>query len=284
MLTPITAMTLSRHISFFKPAWRSPAARASLPEGEIHVWRARAELPPGHAHATGGVDESGSDAPRGIGHALPRELLDRADRFVFARDRTRYLAKHRLLRRILATYLDTGASALRIARGIHGRPYLLAEPGQMALQFNLTQSEGLILIAVSRNGTIGVDVQALAPIDDIALIASQWFTPREQSILGKLPPDSRRTFFYKCWVGKEATHKALGAGFHLPLERTETVADTSRTPWVGVAAEKTAASPELRLLAFQPEPGFAAAVVVPDPVPRVRWFAPEAGWIETAPA
>jgi 4'-phosphopantetheinyl transferase len=219
---------------------------------------------------------------RRIKHALPRELLDRADRFVFARDRKCYLTKHWILRRILAAYLRTEASALCMARSAHGRPYLLVAPDQPAIQFSLSDSHGLILIAVSRHRMIGVDVQASTPIDDITLIASQWFTPIERSILSSLPPDSQRTFFYRCWVGKEAAHKALGAGFHLPMQETEIFADTSEMPWLGVTAGKNTLIQKLSLLAFQPEPGFSAAIAVSDPVPRVRWFAADDKWIESS--
>jgi 4'-phosphopantetheinyl transferase len=65
---------------------------------------------------------------------------------------------------------------------------------------------------------IGVDVEQLRALDDMANIAARFFCPDEARELLTVPPAERVAAFFQCWTRKEAYLKAIGEGFYEPLE------------------------------------------------------------------
>jgi 4'-phosphopantetheinyl transferase len=98
-----------------------------------------------------------------------------------------------MLRALLARYVDRDPRALDFVLGPHGKPALLAEEGDPAidLRFNLSHSGSLALVAVSSEREVGVDIECA---------------------------DGRRTEeFLHAWVVREAVGKCRGTG----LAKTE---------------------------------------------------------------
>ena len=152
----------------------------------------------------------------------------RAARFVFERDRRRYLSAHDQLRRVLAGATGLSAAALRYREGTHGKPYL--DHDQVTLAFNMSHSQDTVVIALRPSGEIGVDVEMLRPMSDVTELAARNFTPAERAQLARTPPAERDAIFLRGWTRKEACLKALGSGlsvapdsFHVGLEPDERV-------------------------------------------------------------
>jgi 4'-phosphopantetheinyl transferase len=144
---------------------------------------------------------------------LDRTEQERARRFVFERDRSRYLAAHAALRQTLADRTGHAAAQLVFAPGPHGKPALA---GRAAQRFNLSHSQDVGLIALGDGGEIGVDVERLRPFDDAMALAASHFTPMEQAALAAATPGpDRDAAFLRCWTRKEACLKALGIGLGL---------------------------------------------------------------------
>jgi 4'-phosphopantetheinyl transferase len=157
-----------------------------------------------------------------VGEALP-DTLDaeeraRAARFVFERDRARFIAAHRALRHVLALRTGRSAMTLRFENGSFGKPHLLDAPG---CAFSLSHSAGTALIAMSADGEIGVDVEVLRPADDRLALAQRHFTASEQRVLAATDPGLIDAAFLRVWTRKEACVKALGAGLQVPTESFE---------------------------------------------------------------
>src|SRR5438094_3357857 len=105
----------------------------SLPAGEVHVWRTSLDRP----------DETVERMRR----LLAGDERDRADRFRFERDRSRYIVGRALLRGLLARYLETAPQELRFQYGEFRKPALRAGPW-----FNLSHSGPIALYAFSGTG------------------------------------------------------------------------------------------------------------------------------------
>jgi 4'-phosphopantetheinyl transferase len=89
--------------------------------------------------------------------ALSQREQERAAAFRFDRDATGFMAGRYLQRSILSHYTGDAAEDLNIAAGEHGKPYLA---GETALAFNLSNTNGLAVLAVSRACTaVGVDAE-----------------------------------------------------------------------------------------------------------------------------
>jgi 4'-phosphopantetheinyl transferase len=150
------------------------------------------------------ADPAGADEP-----ILSADERKRAARFVFHRDRERFIAAHAALRRVLARYAGRDAAELRFAADPNGRPRLI---GEFPFDFNLSHSGALALIGVAARGPIGADIEVLRPVEDADAIASRVFSASEAAAIAAVDPAQRDRAFLTCWTRKEAFLKALGLG------------------------------------------------------------------------
>ena len=134
----------------------------------------------------------------------------RAARFVFDRDRDRYVAGRARLRRILGDYLGQAPEALRFSYGAHGRPSV------DGAQFNLSHTADLAALAVTPASDLGLDIEKVRPIE--MDVARMHFAPAEFAALTGLPANDRTAAFYRCWTRKEAYLKARGTGLSTDLD------------------------------------------------------------------
>jgi 4'-phosphopantetheinyl transferase len=97
------------------------------------------------------------------------------------------------------------------------KPQLVAEQNPRALQFNVSHSGNIALIAVGSEHPLGVDIEKIRGDVDTAALAERFFSPRERCELRALPDHFRLPAFYACWTRKEAFLKATGDGLSFPL-------------------------------------------------------------------
>jgi 4'-phosphopantetheinyl transferase len=153
--------------------------------------------------------------------ALDEALLDdeeraRATRFVHPPECRRFVLAHAALRLFLARCLGIHPAAVRYETGIHGKPRLGA--GLPPLEFNLSHSGGLAVLAVARDRSVGVDVEQLRDVPDALNIAATHFSAAEREVLRSLPPGEQQGAFFRCWTRKEAVIKAVGEGLGRALD------------------------------------------------------------------
>lgn len=137
---------------------------------------------------------------------------ERARRFVFQRDRERFIAAHAALRETLGAATGMPAASLEFRLGAFGKPSLVEPAG---LRFNLShsQSVGLIGIGDAQAGReLGVDIELLRPMSDAQELARHYFSPAEREALAALPAPAQARAFLVCWTRKEACLKAAGMG------------------------------------------------------------------------
>lgn len=184
------------------PRWQAGPARPALGDGVCHVWRVDLD----QVAAQGGGDPSVSP--------LNEEERARAARFVFERHRRWYTAARTALRGVLGAYLGMEAAAVPIVAPPHERPTLAAEARRRAnpLDFNLSHSDGLALIAVTRRAPLGVDLELLRPINDALALAERHYLGDEIARVSKASGVLRDRAFFTCWTRKEAVLKSTGAG------------------------------------------------------------------------
>jgi 4'-phosphopantetheinyl transferase len=127
----------------------------------------------------------------------------------------RWLLSRVALREILGAELGIGAAQVRLRVGPHGRPALDQGPERRALDFNLSHSGDLALVAVGRGVLVGVDVERLRRRRDPLAVAERWFSASEAAAIRTLPPHDRPQAFLRCWTAKEALAKGLGTGLRL---------------------------------------------------------------------
>jgi len=152
-------------------------------------------------------------------NVLSRDERERASRFVFARDRRRFLAAHVALRRLLARRTDAPAAELCFVAGPFGKPRLAGPSCDCS--FNLSHSADIALIALAPDGEVGVDIEMLRAMEDAPALSERNFTARECAELAELAADARDRAFLSCWTRKEACLKAIGSGLSIAPETFE---------------------------------------------------------------
>lgn len=114
----------------------------------------------------------------------------------------------RSLREVLSIYLEEPAERIEIVCDEHGKPRL----ARGGLEFNLSHSGGLALIAVSQTRPVGVDIEQLRPGRDFLALAERAFAPDAAAQVREAAPEERPPVFYRHWVRHEARLKCLGVG------------------------------------------------------------------------
>ena len=205
-----------------------------------------------------------SEALRAGAAVLTDEERDRARRFVFDRDRDRFIGARACLRQLLAARLGTPPDSVELVYGARGKPALAPGYADTGLRFNVSHCDDLTLYAFSCGREIGIDVEAVRPIGDADDIAARFFSQRENRAYRALEPSDRPLGFFQCWTRKEAFIKALGDGLSYPLDRF----DVSLTPGEPAQILRVEDTPGdrcgWRLESWSPAPGFVAAVVIGD--------------------
>ena len=142
---------------------------------------------------------------------------ERMARFVFERDRVRFLLTRALVRTTLSRYAPVAPADWHFIANAHGRPEILDRPaGVPDLRFNLSHTDGLIACAVTIGREVGIDVEHVGRrlTQDVA---ARFFAPAEVAHLQSLPADQQERVFFDYWTMKEAYIKARGFGLALPL-------------------------------------------------------------------
>jgi 4'-phosphopantetheinyl transferase len=236
----------------------SPVASAAreFGDGEVHVW---------------GVALDRLLPRAELVRALSAEERARAARFRFSRDCNRFICRRAVLRDILAGYLDTAPEDIAFCIGPAGKPALATGSGAGALEFNVAHSDGTALIAVTRTGPVGVDIERIRPIDDAAGLVRRFFSARESALFQKLAPGAREEAFFNLWTRKEAWLKATGEGIGHSLHRVEVTFLSGETPRVIDVPDTADRADRWQLQALAPADGFAAALAIRAPRLTVRF-------------
>ena len=182
--------------------------------------------------------------------------------------RRRFVAAHAALRRILAGYTASHARELAFDRGPHGKPALVSGEGRPhhRLEFNLSHSADLALVALARARPVGVDLERWQHEMDHLALATRFFSPAERSSLQALASrgDDLVYGFFAAWTRKEAYLKARGEGVMRGLHHFD-VSLVPGEPARILADRLDAAIERWRMKSIVPDRGYSAAIVVADP-------------------
>ena len=158
---------------------------------------------------------------------LSSDEQERAGRFIFPRDRDRFVIGRGLLRQTMARLLHIDPGRLRFAYGSHGKPRMKSPIAGRYLHFNVAHADDLIVIIVSGKSQVGIDVERLRPIPEMEQIVSQCFPEADKSAWRAQPPIRKMQFFFHRWTRMEALLKATGRGLNQPQGTSSVMAKQS---------------------------------------------------------
>lgn len=186
--------------------WQRPPADLQSPTLCVDIWR---------------MDFEAARFAGASFRCLSLEEKERAGQFRFEQDRQMFRAFHAGKRRILSRYLGMPSKEIAFGRGVCGKPILALSEASPALQFNLSHSKGLALLAVRWGGEVGVDVEVFQPAQRMTPIFNRFASASEKAAFASALSrgEDYGQLLTAWWVGKEAFVKAVGRGLSLPFAR-----------------------------------------------------------------
>jgi 4'-phosphopantetheinyl transferase len=146
-------------------------------------------------------------------------VLSRAERQRFAGYSNgvvsrRFAIGRAVLREVLGALQSMEPSAVRFAEGEFGKPELVRSAGKPPLWFSVAHCDDLLLVALSRDGDVGVDVERTRPIDCWERVADRTLAPDERAELLRAVEcgEEADRVFLRHWCRVEAELKAIGCG------------------------------------------------------------------------
>ena len=139
-------------------------------------------------------------------------------RFRFDKHRHTYLISHALMRGALSLITEVEPEKFSFTTNAYGKPFLTTPALQQTLHFNLSHTEGLAAVAISRHTEVGVDVENTQRQDMTQELAEQFFAPEECQAVAQASAHERTIKMLEFWTLKESYIKAVGQGLSIALD------------------------------------------------------------------
>lgn len=184
----------------------------------------------------------------------------RADAFRVSWARNQFVHVRGALRLLLGECLDRRAADIDFEYGEFSKPALAQSRGW---HFNVAHSGDYALLAVARGREVGVDIERLRALANLASLVPIVLSPSEAALWQALPADRKVPAFFAAWTGKEAVAKAVGQGLRLGFPELDIgMEDQDGNPKArAVTMDRFGAC---RLVALSAPAGYAAALAVRD--------------------
>jgi 4'-phosphopantetheinyl transferase len=226
---------------------------------DVHVWWANLDVAP--------------DLLERLRANLSDDELRRSERFVFERDRKRFIAGRGVLRTIIGRYLNRDPVFLQFVYNEYGKPGLVPESHGAKLTFNMSHSDDVGVFAIAVDRELGVDVERISEDRRILEVAAQYFSNGEIVSLRALSDALQLQGFFNCWTRKEAYVKARGLGLSISLESFVVSLVPGQRPALLRSNEPLAAL-NWSFCSLSAAPGFVAVLVAAGS----RWRLQERTW------
>jgi 4'-phosphopantetheinyl transferase len=118
----------------------------------------------------------------------------------------------------LSWYSGIPPGEIVLSSAARGKPFVTTPQG---LHFNVSHSEGMGLVAFTRVGEVGIDVEAIDRRVDALEVASAYFSRTELAMVAELAGAAQVERFLRIWTRKEAVLKAAGTGVAGGVDRVD---------------------------------------------------------------
>jgi 4'-phosphopantetheinyl transferase len=185
-----------------------------------------------------------------------------AERFRFEKDAVHWRACRAALRSVLGEALGIPPETVAFQFGEFGKPSL--SPSGNGLHFNLSHCRDLALIALCRDGAVGIDVEPADRATSLSGCEDAFCHPEE---IAGLPNDEvlRVPTLMEIWTKKEALLKALGTGFSVAAQSVSVA-----NPPASYAGDSRFREFRLHRLGHRSLEKHLAFLAAPEPVARIE--------------
>jgi 4'-phosphopantetheinyl transferase len=220
-----------------------------LPSNEIHLWLTYyAAIDDERLH-------------RDYWSLLNDAEREQQKRFYFERDRLRYLVTRALVRTVLSRYAPIDPRRWLFSTNAYGRPQIAnREASALQLSFNISHTQDLIVLGVTKRRALGVDVENVRARAISIDIADRFFAPAETAELAAVPAHRQQDRFFEYWTFKESYIKARGMGLSLPLDKFSFHYPSDRSVCLSIDSELADVPARWRFWQLRPAEEYLVAV------------------------
>ncbi len=136
----------------------------------------------------------------------------RANSFIDAIAKQKFIDVHVAVRRILASYLSIPVKQLALDISPLDKPILAPRLYDLDLRFNLSHSGDMAVFAITIGADVGIDLEQINIKRKIAGIAQRYFSEQTLDALMSLAEPQQKMAFLRVWTQYEAYKKAQGQG------------------------------------------------------------------------
>jgi len=226
-------------------AWLSPPPHLHLPIRRVDFWRVSLQRT--------------AVETRRFWHILSAAEQERAAKFYFEKDRQAFVVGRGMLRLLLGRYLALDPRAVAFEYGEFGKPTL---GSATELQFNVSHSQGKMLLGFCWETAVGVDIEQIRTYQAMSDIAHRYFSAVEYAQFLTVSPEQVPEAFFNCWTRKEAYIKAIGEGLSCPLDEFDVSLLPGEPARLIRIRGSEAAAAAWTLFSFTPFAGYRGAAVI----------------------
>jgi len=184
-------------------------------------------LVPGQMHLmVAALDELAENRDR-ANAVIDAQEHARANRFIDSRHGDNFRLVRGTLRLCLADYLKRPAETIQFVANKYGKPEIVPEQNQQALQFNLSHSHRMTAFSYILGKSVGIDIEFIKPLKNISGLAQHVCSAEELEEFYALEDTQQHDAFFRLWTRKEAFIKAKGQGLSMGLRSIYIGFDTS---------------------------------------------------------
>lgn len=136
----------------------------------------------------------------------------------FKKDQHTYLIAHALLRAALSRCCDVPPERWQFQSNEYQKPFITEPTNARHLHFNISHTDGMVAIAITRIGPIGVDVEPLSREAIENGVAQEVLSEVEYLDYMQQRDSAKHARFLQYWTLKEAYVKATGRGMTAGLK------------------------------------------------------------------
>jgi 4'-phosphopantetheinyl transferase len=254
-------MTLNDDGAGHRADWALSPSPLSFPTDHVDVWKVRLDAPVAYD-----LDQT----------ILSADEVARATRFRFEQDRAHFVHCRSALRQLVSRYLVIAPGEIRFLYSANGKPQVEEMQNRSGLQFNVSHSGNLALIAFGGEHRLGVDIEMVRGGVNTEDLSQRFFSTREQVGLAELPENLRAFGFFACWTRKEALLKATGDGLSFPLADFSVSVDPRQVPKLQEIRGSAEAGEQWFLADIAADPGYFAALAIEKSESMIKTYSFEA--------
>lgn len=169
---------------------------------------------------------------------LSDDEKERADRLKVELKKKQFIISRSVLRKIISNSINKPYDEIVFYYTEENKPFIKDKLNNKTIEFNVSHSEQCVLIAVTLDNKVGVDVEKINAKIDFESLSARFFSNKENEFLRSLQESKKLDAFYSIWTRKEAFIKATGKGIAYGLDNFSVCSDNKITSKVDIEYEE----------------------------------------------